>query len=82
MSAVFSRFFDSRGNINEAELVAKGNAWIWKGKATGCTAVFTENNKIQTAHHVRLDENGTGPFDGSGVDQAPIAASPEIFGTG
>ena len=54
----FSRFFDSRGNIHETELIAKGNTWTWKGKTTGCTAVFTDNNKVQTAHHVRLDENG------------------------
>ncbi len=54
----FSRFYDSRGNVNEAEMAVDGNAWTWKGEATGCTAVFTENGKIQTAHHIRLDENG------------------------
>ncbi len=54
----FSRFYDSRGNISEAELTVNGNAWTWKGETTGCTAIFTENGKVQTAHHVRLDENG------------------------
>ncbi len=54
----FSRFFDSRGNIHEAKLTADGESWIWAGKTTGCTAVFSENGKVQTAHHVRLDENG------------------------
>ncbi len=53
----FTRFYDSRGNINEAELTQDGDTWTWKGEATGCTAVFTENGKVQTAHHVRLDEN-------------------------
>lgn len=33
----------------------------WKGKVTG----FTENGKVQTAHHIRLDENEReGTFDG------------------
>jgi hypothetical protein len=53
----FSRFYDSRGNIQEAELTLDGDTWTWKGEATCCTALFTENGKIQTAHHVRLDEN-------------------------
>ncbi len=54
----FSRFYDSRGNISEAELTVNGDAWTWKGQTTGCTAIFTENGKVQTARHVRLDENG------------------------
>ncbi len=54
----FSRFYDSSGNIHEASLTADGDRWTWQGKTTGCTAVFTENGKVQTAHHVRLDENG------------------------
>jgi len=53
----FSRFFDSSGNIHEADLTADGSSWIWQGKTTGCTAVFSENGKVQTAHHVRLDES-------------------------
>ncbi len=53
----FTRFYDSRGNISESELMVDGDIWTWKGKTTGCTAIFTENGKIQTAHHVRLDEN-------------------------
>ena len=53
----FSRFFDSSGTIHEANLMADGDSWTWKGKTTGCTAVFTEDGKVQTAHHVRLDEN-------------------------
>ncbi len=54
----FSRFFDSSGNVHEDSLTADGDRWRWQGKTTGCTAVFTENGKVQTAHHVRLDENG------------------------
>ncbi len=54
----FSRFFDSAGNIHEAKLTADGDSWTWQGKTTGCTAVFTEDGKVQAAHHVRLDENG------------------------
>jgi Protein of unknown function (DUF1579) len=54
----FSRFYDSRGNVSDAELTVDGDTWTWKGETTGCTAVFTENGKMQTAHHVRLDVNG------------------------
>ncbi len=53
----FSRFFDSSGNIHEATLTTDRDSWTWKGKTTGCTAIFTENGKVQTAHHVRLNEN-------------------------
>ncbi len=56
--AYFSRFYDSRGNVSEAELRAEGESWTWRGATTGCTAVFTQNGRLQTAHHVRLDENG------------------------
>ncbi len=55
----FTVFYDSRGNVNEAELSVDGDTWTWKGTETGCTAVFTENGKIQTAHHVRRDESGS-----------------------
>lgn len=53
----FSRFYDSRGNVNESVLTRDGDSWTWRGQTTGCTSVFTENGTIQTAHHVRLDEN-------------------------
>jgi hypothetical protein len=54
----FSHFYDSGGNFHQGELEVDGNSWAWKYKATGCTSVFTENGKVQTAHHVRLDEHG------------------------
>jgi hypothetical protein len=55
----FTHFYDSRGAFHEGELMADGDSWTWKGDTTGCTAVFTEQGKIQTAHHVRLDETGS-----------------------
>ncbi len=54
----FTRFYDSRGNVSESDLIVNGDTWIWKGQTTGCTAVFTENGKVQTAHHIRLDKSG------------------------
>jgi hypothetical protein len=54
----FSRFYDNRGNVNEADLTVDGDTWVWKGEVSGCTAIFTDNGRVQTAHHVRLDESG------------------------
>ena len=54
----FSHFYDSQGKINEAELVAEGDSWTWQGASTGYTAIFSENAKVLTAHHVRLDDYG------------------------
>ena len=53
-----SHFYDSRGNASEHEIIVDGNTMMWKGNGTSCTSVFTEKGKIQTAHHIRLDENG------------------------
>jgi hypothetical protein len=53
-----SRLYDSRGNLSVHELTIEGNTMTWRGEITGCTAEFTEGGKVQTAHHVRLDENG------------------------
>jgi hypothetical protein len=53
-----SNFYDSRGNFSQHEIIMEGNTMTWKGKITACTSVFTEEGKVQTAHHVRLDENG------------------------
>ncbi len=52
-----SYFYDSRGNVSEHEIIAEGDTMRWEGEITGCTAIFTENGKVQTANHVRLDEN-------------------------
>lgn len=54
-----THFYDSRGNRHHGELTADGDTWTWTGDSTGCTAVFTENGRTQTAHHIRLDEHHT-----------------------
>ncbi len=54
----FSRFYDSRGGIHEADLAVDGDAWTWRGQGTGCTAVFTDAGKVQTAHHVMQTDDG------------------------
>lgn len=53
-----SYFYDSRGNASEHEIVVEDDTMQWKGEITACTSVFTENGRVQTANHVRLDENG------------------------
>src|SRR5204862_5439619 len=53
-----AHFFDSQGNLSAHELTVQGDTWIWKGEKTGCTAVFTDSGKTQTAHHERLDDRG------------------------
>ena len=53
-----SYFYDSQGNVSQHEIVVEDDTMHWRGEITGCTAVFTENGKVQTANHVRLDENG------------------------
>lgn len=30
----------------------------WQGQGTRCKAEFSENGKVQTAHHLRLDASG------------------------
>jgi hypothetical protein len=54
----FSRFFDSAGVVHEDALSVDGDSWTWRGRTTGCTAVFTDGGRVQTAHHVRLDATG------------------------
>ncbi len=53
-----ARFFDSRGNVSESSLTADGDSWTWRGETTGCTAVFSEHGKVQTAHHVQRNQDG------------------------
>lgn len=52
----FTHFYDSGGNFHESELAVDANTWTWRGQMTGCTAIFTNGGKIQTAHHVRLED--------------------------
>ena len=51
-------FFDGQGNITTHDLMIDQNTCMWQGENTRCTAIFTENGTVQTAHHERLDENG------------------------
>ena len=48
----------STGKVHADSLTADGDAWTWKGEATGCTAIFTEGRKVQTALYIRLDDGG------------------------
>jgi hypothetical protein len=51
----FSVFYDSNGGVHQASLSVDGASWTWSGGSTGCTAVFSSDGCVQTAHHVRLD---------------------------
>jgi hypothetical protein len=42
-------FFDSQGNISRHDLTIQDRSWIWQGKHTRCTGVFSEDGKTQTA---------------------------------
>lgn len=53
-----THFFDSQGHISSQELTVNGDTWRWSGEQARCTAVFTDQDKTQTAHHERLDEQG------------------------
>ena len=54
-----SYFFDSQGNVTTDDLIIEDDTWTWRGQNTGCTAVFTDGGRTQTAHHVRLDDGGS-----------------------
>ena len=51
----FSIFYDSSGGVHRAVLSSDGASWTWSGVSTGCTAEFSADGRVQTAHHVRLD---------------------------
>jgi Protein of unknown function (DUF1579) len=51
-------FFDSSGGIHRGSLSADGQSWTWRGEAVGCTAVFSDGGRVQTAHHIRRGEDG------------------------
>jgi hypothetical protein len=52
----FGLLFDSSGGSHRSSLTRDGDVWTWRGGGTGCTGVFTEAGRVQTAHHVRQDE--------------------------
>ena len=57
--AFTSYLFTDGGEMRQSKLVFEGaNRCTWRAKETGCTAVFTQDGTVQTAHHVRLDEHG------------------------
>jgi hypothetical protein len=53
-----SQFFDSRGNVSSSRLTVDDGVWTWLGERTRCTATFSEDGRVQTAHHERSDDRG------------------------
>jgi hypothetical protein len=51
-------FFDSQGNTSTHRLTVDGDTWRWQGETTRCTAIFTDDGKVQTARHERTDDGG------------------------
>jgi Protein of unknown function (DUF1579) len=50
-------FFDSQGNATRHEIVMQDDrTWIWQGEHTRCTGIFSDDGRIQTAHHERTDD--------------------------
>ncbi|HEX6508637.1 MAG TPA: DUF1579 family protein [Chloroflexota bacterium] len=54
-----SEFFDSRGNAMTSELGVDAGAWTWRAERTRCTATFSEDGRIQKAHHERSEDGVT-----------------------
>ncbi len=54
-----SRFFDSQGNETASELTVRAGVWTWQGERTRCTATFSDDGRIQTAHHERSADGVT-----------------------
>ncbi|HET6702498.1 MAG TPA: hypothetical protein VFH14_11880 [Gemmatimonadaceae bacterium] len=49
-------FFDSQGNQTSHTLTPHDGKWIWQGEHTRCTGVFSNANRLMTAHHERSDD--------------------------
>jgi hypothetical protein len=57
-----SQLFDSGGAASASTLSEVGGVWTWLGERTRCTATFSENNTVQSAHHeLLLDGQGWQP---------------------
>jgi len=54
-----SYFFDSQGNVSISEMAVNSGAWTWQGERTRCTATFSLDGRIQTAHHERSADGVT-----------------------
>jgi hypothetical protein len=52
-----SQLFDSQGNASVSQLRLADGAWTWTGERTRCTATFSDDGSVQTAHH-ELSEDG------------------------
>lgn len=52
-----AQFFDSLGNASVSQLRLADGTWTWTGQRTRCTATFSDDGTIQTAHH-ELSEDG------------------------
>ena len=53
-----SHLFDSQGNATTHELSYRDGRWMWQGEHARCTARFTDDGRLQRAHHERLDDSG------------------------
>ncbi|HSX28852.1 MAG TPA: hypothetical protein VLF60_05380 [Candidatus Saccharimonadales bacterium] len=54
-----SHLFTDGGEMRQSKLTFDGeHTCTWRAKETGCTAEFSDDGMVQTAHHVRLDEHG------------------------
>lgn len=54
-----AQFFDSRGNASVSQLRLADGAWTWTGPRTRCTATFSDDGSIQTAHHEMSEDGAT-----------------------
>jgi hypothetical protein len=55
----WTQFFDSQGNVSTTDLTLDGEHWIWDREDTRCTARFSADGTVQTAHHERRTDDGT-----------------------
>ena len=53
-----SYFYNSQGNFTISDFTIQGDACTWTEEKTRCTAYFSEQGKVQTAHHERKNEAG------------------------
>ena len=53
-----SYFYNSQGSFTISEFTIQGDVCTWTEEKTRCTAYFTEQGKVQTAHHEQLNEAG------------------------
>jgi hypothetical protein len=54
-----AQLFDSQGNTSVSQLSEADGVWTWTGQRARCTATFSDDGTIQTAHHERSDDGLT-----------------------